>query len=70
MPVVLPRDEEQRWLQADPDERRDLCRPYPDDDLAAYPISTAVNNPGNDGASVIDPLKHDQSGLEEFGGSS
>ncbi|WP_335998769.1 SOS response-associated peptidase [Halorientalis halophila] len=67
MPVVLPANEESEWLEAGPDEREELCRPYPDDDLAAYEISTRVNNPGNDDPGVIEPLGHEQSGLGEFG---
>lgn len=66
MPVVLPRDDEDSWLAGDPDDRRELCRPYPDDDLSAYPISTQVNDPGNDDAGVIEPLDTEQSGLGEF----
>jgi putative SOS response-associated peptidase YedK len=67
MPVILSAAEEETWLNGDPDERRDLCRPYPDDDLRAYEISTAVNNPANDRPDVIEPLGHEQSGLGEFG---
>jgi putative SOS response-associated peptidase YedK len=67
MPVVLPRDEEDDWLAAGPDERRALCLPSPDDDLDAYEISTRVNDPGNDDPRVIEPLESQQSGLEEFG---
>jgi len=48
MPVVLPQDVESDWLAADPDTRKELCQPYPKDDLDAYEISTRVNNPGND----------------------
>jgi putative SOS response-associated peptidase YedK len=66
MPVVLPADEEERWLTGDPDERADLCRPYRESDLDAYEISTRVNNPNNDDPSVIEPLGHEQSGLGEF----
>ncbi|WP_436926065.1 SOS response-associated peptidase [Halosimplex amylolyticum] len=69
MPVVLPADAEDQWLTAGPDERAALCRPYPAADLDAYEISTQVNNPGNDEATVIEPLGHDQSGLGEFGPS-
>jgi putative SOS response-associated peptidase YedK len=67
MPVVLPRDEERTWLEADSDERREVCRPYPKDDLETYPISTRVNNPMNDDARVIEPLENKQSDLDEFG---
>ncbi|MFB6083322.1 MAG: SOS response-associated peptidase [Halorientalis sp.] len=66
MPVILPRDEEGTWLTADPDERESLCRPYPGDDLDAYRISTAVNDPSNDGPSIIEPDESEQSGLGEF----
>jgi putative SOS response-associated peptidase YedK len=66
MPVVLPADAEEAWLAAGPDERKALCRPYPDDDLAAYEISTRVNDPGNDAPGVIEPVGHEQSGLGEF----
>ena len=67
MPVVLPDGDEGTWLAAGPDERAELCRPYPADDLDAYEISTRVNDPGNDGPSVIEPLEHEQAGLDEFG---
>jgi putative SOS response-associated peptidase YedK len=67
MPVVLPRDAEREWLGADPDARRELCRPAATDDLDAYPIGTAVNDPGNDSPAVIDPAETEQSGLGEFG---
>jgi len=66
MPVVLPKDAESDWLAADPDTRKELCQPYPNDDLDAYEISTRVNNPGNDDPQVIEPLDHEQSGLGEF----
>lgn len=66
MAVILPRDEEDTWLSADPDERAELCRPYPDDDLDAYPISTAVNNPANDSPRIIEPDESEQTGLGDF----
>lgn len=67
MPVVLPEGVESEWLSAGPDARKELCQPYPDNDLTAYEISTRVNNPGNNDPSVIEPLEHEQSGLGEFG---
>lgn len=66
MPVVLPRDEEDAWLAGGPGERAELCHPYPDGDLDAYEISTRVNDPGNDDPRVIEPLGHEQSGLDRF----
>jgi putative SOS response-associated peptidase YedK len=66
MPVVLSRDDEQTWLSAGPEKRRELCRPYAENDLAAYPISTFVNNPYNDDARVIERIENTQSDLGEF----
>lgn len=66
MPVVLPENEETTWLEAGPDERHELCQPYPDEDLDAYPISTRVNDPGNDDPGVIEPAGSEQSGLGDF----
>ncbi|MFB6233154.1 MAG: SOS response-associated peptidase [Haloarculaceae archaeon] len=67
MPVVLPRAAESEWLDGGPETRRELCRPYQAGDLRAYEISTRVNDPGNDDPGVIDPLGHEQSGLDRFG---
>lgn len=66
MPVVLPREDESAWLEADPDERAELCRPYPGDDLRTDEISTRVNDPSNDDPLVIEALDHEQSGLDAF----
>lgn len=66
MPVVLSSDDEERWLSAGPDEREALCEPYSKGDLAAYEISTRVNNPSNDDPTVVEPQDHEQSGLGEF----
>ena len=66
MPVVLPRDAEEAWLTADAETRAELCQPYPADDLDAYPISTRVNNPDNDDATVIEPAETEQSDLGEY----
>jgi putative SOS response-associated peptidase YedK len=66
MPVVLPQAVESDWLAAGPDTRKELCQPYPKDDLAADEISTRVNDPDTDDPQVIEPLDHEQSGLGEF----
>jgi|GEM_PF-5852493 len=70
MPVMLEPDEEDVWVEAkDPDKLHDLLNPYPDELTGAYEISTAVNNPENGTAGIIEPLGHDQSGLGQFGKS-
>lgn len=69
MPVVLPDDEYQQYLTGGVETRRRLCRPYPDDDLTASPISTRVNDPSNDDPSIIEPLGNEQAGLDNFSNS-
>lgn len=69
MPVVLEREDEGRWLDADLGDAKELLDPYDREDLDAYPISTVVNDPANDSPAVIDPIGGDtgQTGLGNFG---
>lgn len=69
MAAILPPGEERRWLNGDAGERKSLLAPY-EGDLRAYPISTRVNDPGNDGPSIIEEVEPEggtQSGLGDFG---
>jgi putative SOS response-associated peptidase YedK len=51
--VLLPQDYD-RWLSAlDPDPR-DLLVPYRAEPMMMWPISTRVNKPGNDDASILE----------------
>lgn len=59
MQVVLSEGTENERLNADANERERLCRPYLDDGLDAYKISTRVNNPSNEYPSVIETLGHE-----------
>ena len=57
MPVILKRENEDRWLQdIDPSEAQEMLEPYPGDDLQAYPVSTLINSPRNDTEAIIKPL--------------
>ena len=69
MPVILERDEERPWLSGgDPDVLQSMLHPYPDGELDAYPVSTAVNDPSHDSPDVVEPVDVDeQSGLGQFG---
>jgi putative SOS response-associated peptidase YedK len=56
MPVVLPRAFYDLWLDdAVKDTRKllRLLRPYPSDEMEAYPVSKLVNDPANDWADCI-----------------
>lgn len=67
MPVILDRAEERQWLEEDDvDELQELLNPFPADRTRSYEVSTAVNNPANEGPELVEPVKSDQSGLGEF----
>lgn len=56
MPVILRQEFEDQWLntkQQNPDSIMRLLRPYPDDDMITYAVSTEVSNPGNDNPQLI-----------------
>jgi putative SOS response-associated peptidase YedK len=58
MPVILPREAYERWLEPgeqDPAQLQPLIRPYPEEAMLAYPVSTLVNHPENDVAACIQP---------------
>jgi putative SOS response-associated peptidase YedK len=55
MPVILYRYDYARWLGEEPDPR-DLMRPFPAGLMRMWPISTRVNKPENDDASILDPI--------------
>jgi putative SOS response-associated peptidase YedK len=58
MPVILPPENYDVWLDADMREAeplRDLLRPYRDDVMEAYPVSRKMNKPSNDEPGCIEP---------------
>jgi putative SOS response-associated peptidase YedK len=58
MPVILPKEAFDTWLDPQPRSATDLqglLVPYPADKMKAYPISTAVNTPANDSPEIILP---------------
>jgi putative SOS response-associated peptidase YedK len=58
MPVILPREAYALWLEpgeADPLHLQALLRPYPAQEMQAYPVSTLVNSPANDTPACIVP---------------
>lgn len=59
MPVILPRELEEFWLDAaveDPGALGDILGLYPDGPMGAYEVSTLVNSVANDGPEVIAPV--------------
>jgi putative SOS response-associated peptidase YedK len=59
MPVILSEDDYPIWLDPgneDTTQLQGLLKPYPSEEMIAYPVSTLVNNPANDLAACIQPL--------------
>ncbi len=57
MPAILPKDEYDLWLDPEfggKEKLLSLLRPYPADEMTAYPISTLVNSPKNDVPACIE----------------
>ena len=56
MPVILPREMEELWLDRrveDADPLRSVLNPHADDVMDTYEVSTLVNSAANDGPEVI-----------------
>jgi putative SOS response-associated peptidase YedK len=59
MPVILAPKDYDLWLDPGVQEAellQPLLRPYPSENMIAYPISTWVNSPRNEGPQCIEPL--------------
>lgn len=54
MAVILPEGRERRWLDDSVQGASELLEPYPADEMRAYPVSTAVNDPSNDSPAVVE----------------
>ncbi len=58
MPVILPTDAYAQWIDPavrTPDSLGALIKPYPAEEMAAYPVSTLVNSPQNDRPECVVP---------------
>ena len=58
MPVILPPENYEAWLDPDtrdPSPLLPLLAPYPSGAMTAYPVSRAVNSPSNDGPMCVEP---------------
>lgn len=57
MPVILSKEDESKWLSdLSLDEAVGMLKPYDQDLMKAYPISTLVNSPSNNSALITDPI--------------
>lgn len=59
MPVILPAEHHQAWLQpgeTQPNDLQPLLLPYPAEEFILHPVSRVVNSPANDTPECIQPL--------------
>jgi putative SOS response-associated peptidase YedK len=59
MPVIAPPDKYDLWLDPDVQEKEKLLpmlKPYPDEELELFDVSTRVNSPKNDGPENIEKI--------------
>ena len=56
-PVNVAEADYERWLTAVPGQVQALMKPYNADEMEAYPVSTLVNSPQNDGPDCTMPLE-------------
>jgi putative SOS response-associated peptidase YedK len=57
MPVILHPDDYELWLDVDArkhDLVKELLRPYAAEEMLGYPVGTSINNPQNQGATLIE----------------
>ena len=60
MPVILPRESEELWLEPgveDPATLTGILTPYPDEDVDAYEVSTMVNSASNEEPELLARLR-------------
>ena len=59
MPVILSPENYDLWLEPEFHGHKELLamlRPYPADEMTAYPVSTVVNNPRNEKAACVEQV--------------
>ena len=57
MPVILSRRDQETWLDAsNPDELISVLRPYPDEPLHAFAVSSLVNSAANESPDCVIPV--------------
>jgi putative SOS response-associated peptidase YedK len=59
MPVILPLDKEKIWVdvQSKQELLKNVLIPYPESEMEAFPVSTLVNKPQNDGKNLVLKIK-------------
>jgi len=56
MPVILEKEFEEKWIDTkfqDVNYLMQMLKPYPDDNMITFAVSTKVNNPNNDSSELL-----------------
>jgi putative SOS response-associated peptidase YedK len=56
MPAILRKEDRETWLKGDPESAFKVLQQYPDELLIARPVSTRVNAPKNNDATLIEAI--------------
>jgi putative SOS response-associated peptidase YedK len=56
MPVILGDADYDVWLTGTPEQALELLKPYPADEMRAYPVSKQVNSSRDDVSQMIEVL--------------
>ena len=60
MPVILSPENYDLWLEPDfhgQGKLLEMLRPYPAEEMTAYPVNTVVNNPRNEMKEYVEAVK-------------
>ena len=56
MPLLIDKDQLDVWLGGAPEEAKTCLKPWASDAAVAWPISTGVNSPRNNGPELLQPI--------------
>jgi len=63
MPVIVAPADYERWLDASAPSPLDLLRPYPAEQMRAWPVSDQVGNVRNNAPALLDEIQNSQPSL-------
>jgi len=56
MPALLAREDREQWLAGTATDAKSALKPYPQDCMVAYQVSTRVNSPKNNDRTLVEPV--------------
>ena len=57
MPALLAKQDREQWLTGTPSEAKAVLKQYPQDCMVSYQVSTRVNSPRNNDATLVTPVE-------------